>query len=486
MAKKDSKESPKKSQKSLKHSEKAPLTLDYNNLTAEALGEGIGLTANDLTKVKKELALAAKDFLARQSQGKLPFTELPADKIIPKQCLKLAENGRKKFDTVVVLGIGGSALGSNAVYTAIGPKNKPSAKQKWPKLVVADNIDPEGFSAILDGLDLSKSYFNVISKSGATAETMSQFMVIHDRLQKKLGRKAVADHLLVTTDPENGVLRKLVKSNGYTSLPIPPGVGGRFSVLTAVGLAPLAMAGVDIAGLLKGAELAQKDFQAPTNIALLFAGLNFLLTTEKKKGSLVMMPYSDALARVADWFGQLWNESLGKAVHLDGSPAGTGQTAIKALGVTDQHSQLQLYMEGPKDKAICFLGVESFRAEVPIPSIFKDHAELAYLGGHSLGEVLYFERLGTARALSENQRPNFSLTMPVVSPVSVGYLLQTLMLATVISGTLYGVDPLDQPGVELGKKFTYGLIGREGFSEMSQRYYKGFVDKEKYVVKGNI
>ena len=196
-----------------------------------------------------------------------------------------------------------------------------------------------------------------------------------------------------------------------------------------------------------------------------------------------MMPYADSLSRVADWFLQLWNESLGKAVHLDGSPAQAGQTAIKAVGATDQHSQLQMYMEGPRDKALCFLGVEAFRGDVSIPPIFKEYEALSYLGGHSMGELLSFERQGTARALAENGRPNLTLTLHKVGPAALGYLLQTLMLSTVISGTLYNVDPLNQPGVELGKKFTYGLMGREGFKDMAARYRKGLSAKAKYIVK---
>jgi glucose-6-phosphate isomerase len=314
---------------------------------------------------------------------------------------------------------------------------------------------------------------------------MSQFMIVHDRLLKAFGRDGVKSRLLVTTDPENGVLRKLAAAADWRTMSVPPGVGGRFSVLSAVGLAPLAMVGVDLAGLLAGARQAQEDFdrRGAAGAAALFAGLNHRMTVDKGRGSLVMMPYADSLGRVADWFGQLWNESLGKALKLDGSPAGVGQTSIKALGATDQHSQLQMYMEGPRDKTICFLGTESFRKEVPIPKIFKEYGELGYLGGKSLGALLNSERLGTARALAENGRPNFSLVIPKIGPETVGHLLQTLMIATVVSGTLYGVDPLDQPGVELGKKFTYGLMGRGGFGEMAELYAKGLSVDGKFIIK---
>ncbi|MDR2350588.1 MAG: glucose-6-phosphate isomerase [Deltaproteobacteria bacterium] len=464
------------------------LTLDYNNLTSEALGEGKGLDQEDLNELKGLLNAAHKDVEARYKKGSLPFMDLPKSQDTPKAARKLAEMGRKKFENIVVLGIGGSALGTSAIFTALKPLNHnglSTPKRSWPRLVVADNIDPEGFSAILEQLDLKTSFFNVISKSGATAETMSQFMIVYDQLRRTLGKSAIKDRLLITTDPENGVLRKIVDSEGFMSLPVPPGVGGRFSVLTAVGLAPLAMVGVNVTDLLAGAARAQEDARKPPpgNKAYAFAGLNYLLNVKKKKNALVMMPYSDALARVSDWFGQLWNESLGKATRLDGAPNPHAQTAYKAVGATDQHSQLQMYMEGTDEKTICFLGVENFRTQVNIPTIFKEHEELSYLGGHNLGELLNFERLGTARALTENGKANFGLILPKISTATVGYLIHTLEVATVASGSLYGINPLDQPGVELGKKFTYGLMGRTGFGEFRERYDKGFSNKKKYVVK---
>jgi glucose-6-phosphate isomerase len=462
------------------------LTVDYNNLTSEAVGEA-GLSPEELASLKEPLTAALKNVQERRKKGLLPFFGLPADRTVAKECAKLAKKGRKKYQDVVVLGIGGSALGAAAVFTALRPLNHnwlPDKKRGWPRLFVADNVDPEGFSALLETLDPQTTLFNVISKSGATAETMSQFMIAHDWLRRRLGKAALAENLLVTTDPENGVLRRLVETQGFPAIPVPPGVGGRFSVLTAVGLAPLAFAGIDVEALLDGAQQAVEDGLKPwaTNKAATLAGLNWLFATKKGRGSVVAIPYADSLARVADWFCQIWNESLGKANKLDGSPNLAGQTAIKALGATDQHSQLQIWMEGPQDKTIMFLGTEKFRTDLTIPAIFKEHEALAYLGGKTLGSLLDSELKGTARALADSGRPNLTLTLPTVSPQSVGYLLQTLEIATVISGQLYGIDPLDQPGVELGKKFTYGLMGREGHGEFLDRYNQGLRAKKKYIL----
>ncbi|MDR0882246.1 MAG: glucose-6-phosphate isomerase [Candidatus Adiutrix sp.] len=461
------------------------LTLDFNNLMAGAVG-GAGLEAADLAAIRDILTPAVKNVLTRYEKGQLPFMNLPFQPDEVRKYQALADN-LKKFDHLVVLGIGGSALGTRAVFNALkplGPNSPAGGKRAHPRLLIADNIDPESFLALLEGLDIRKTAFNVISKSGATAETMSQFLIVYERLRHDLGKTALKDHLIITTDPEGGVLRKIVDSQGLMSLPVPPGVGGRFSIMTAVGLAPLAVAGINIAEFLAGAGACQKEqtSEVMANKAFLFAGLNWFLTTRKKRSSLVMMPYADSLSQVSDWFGQLWNESLGKGHLLSGREAATGQTAIKAVGATDQHSQLQLYMEGPKDKTICFLRAENFRQNLPIPRLFEEYPELAYLGGHSLGELLNYEQRGTARALAESGRPNLTLSMPQISPASLGYLMQMLEVATVVSGALYKIDPLDQPGVELGKKYTYGLMGRDGFDDFKKNYDRTFRDDPEYVL----
>jgi glucose-6-phosphate isomerase len=462
------------------------LTVDWNGLASESVGPA-GLGPDDLAALKAPLAAALRDVLSRRKKGQLAFWDLPADRRLAQESKKLAAWGRKRFQDAVVLGIGGSALGTSAIFTALRPLNHnrlPDKKRGWPRLWVADNIDPEGFSALLETLDPETTLFNVISKSGATAETMSQFMIACGWLRRRLKKSALADHLLVTTDPESGVLREIAEAKGLKSWPVPPAVGGRFSVLSAVGLVPLAMAGVDVDGLLEGAAAAAEDGLKPAaaNKAAMLAGLNWLMAAKKGRGSLVLVPYADSLAKVADWFIQLWNESLGKAKKLDGSPNAAGQTALKALGATDQHSQLQLWMEGPQDKTLMFLGVENFRSDLAIPALFGEHEALAYLGGRTLGSLLSNELKGTARALAESGRPSLSLIIPAVSAQAVGYLIQTLETAAVISGSLYGVDPLDQPGVELGKKFTYGLMGRAGFGDFLKRFEQGSRARKKHLL----
>ena len=461
---------------------------DFNNVMADVLGSKAGLSRAEVDELKPTLTAAHKDLMDRRKSGELPFYDLPFQTKDLRKLRRSAEEIRKRVDNFVVLGIGGSALGTRAVFRALRPLTHnmvARSKRRFPKLFVADNVDPEGIAAMLNLVDPRHTVFNVVSKSGTTAETMSQFMVVYDQIRRSLGKSSLREHIVLTTDPEQGLLRSLANDQGYQTFETPPGVGGRFSVLTPVSLLPLAVAGVNVAELLRGAAAASETCTRAAfwnNPAYLFAALSYALRQRKGRSILVMMPYADALAEVADWFNQLWAESLGKRLSTDGRVVKAGQTPVKALGATDQHSQVQLYMEGPQDKVIVFIGVKAYRIEVKIPALFKEEKDLAYLGGHTLGELIQAEQAATAKALARAGRPNMTLTLPKVTPASLGYLLYLLEVATVASGYLYDINPLDQPGVEMGKKYTYGLMGRPGFASLKTEYQKGPSPKKKYIV----
>jgi glucose-6-phosphate isomerase len=247
---------------------------------------------------------------------------------------------------------------------------------------------------------------------------------------------------------------------------VPSNVGGRFSVLSAVGLLPAAVVGIDIMDLLDGAQQMAERCRTPVlieNPAGLLATLLHQADSEQGAPIHVMMPYSDRLRSLAAWFQQLWAESLGKAEDRQGNQVNVGPTPVPALGATDQHSLLQLLMEGPRDKVVLFLSAGPGEDQVPIPSIRKEHPALSYLGGHSLYELLETERRATMEALRQKGRPNLCLELESLTPRAIGELIMLLEIATAFAGALYGVNPLDQPGVELSKELTYGLLGREGY-----------------------
>ncbi|MBI3247888.1 MAG: glucose-6-phosphate isomerase [Deltaproteobacteria bacterium] len=437
--------------------EEMTVRLDVNGMMASMLGEA-GIREEALAALQPRLQAADAALQHARQSGTLPFYDLPYQDISGVQTL--AEAVRQECDALVVLGIGGSALGTRALAQAL----LPPFTVRTPALHVADNIDPASFGALLDSLDLSRTVFNVISKSGETAETMAQFLIVRQLLQEKLGADAVRRHIVVTTDAKSGYLRPLVNREGWRDLIIPAGVGGRFSVFTPVGLFPAAVAGIDIEELLAGAagmDTRCRGTEIWRNPALLFAALQFI----SAKPIIVMMPYSDALAEVSEWFCQLWAESLGKEKDRQGNTVQTGQTPVRALGTTDQHSQVQLYTEGPNDKVLVFLRVTDPGRELTIPEGYPEVEGLHYLSGAGLGSLLRHEQRATEIALAKTGRMSCTFTLPAVNAFTLGQLLYLLEVATAVAGELYDVNAFDQPGVEEGKRLTYGMMGRAGFAE---------------------
>ncbi|MFH1147207.1 MAG: glucose-6-phosphate isomerase [Pseudomonadota bacterium] len=465
------------------------IRLDFSYAMSDFVTPDHGISRESIESLKSRIVSVHKEIMAKREQNLLGFYDLPYGE---KDASKLAKAGRrigKSCRNFVVLGIGGSALGGMALHRALNhPQHNllpESARKGKPRILFADNIDPDGFNGILDLLDPEETIFNVISKSGGTAETMSQFLYIRDKLTRKLGKESHRSHVLITTDPEKGNLREIADREGYERFQVPPAVGGRFSALSAVGLLPAAVVGIDVVSLLAGARDMDGRCKNPNvwqNPAYMNGTMYYLADVEKKKNIVVMMPYADSLYSVADWFRQLWAESLGKKLDLKGKPVWTGQTPVSALGATDQHSQLQLYMEGPNDKIITFLVVEKFRTKVAIPRAFRDMKGLAYLGGHSLNELISIEQKSSEVALTRNNRPNNTIVLPEINPFTIGQLLMMLEIQTVFAGGLYGVNPLDQPGVEEGKQFAYGLMGRSGFEEKRAEFEARPKKNEKYFI----
>ena len=439
--------------------------IDYTNMMAPGVRGGI--TEAEWKSAQSLFDTARHGFAKRQEAGELGFLELPGNRELHEESVDFAKRTRGRFDDVVVLGIGGSALGPIALRTAL---KKPQynlldagERDLRPRLHVLDNLDPATVGGLLERVvKLERTLFIVTSKSGGTAETMAQYLVIRESVEKN--RLEPKDHIVFVTDPQKGALRLLARQEAIPALEIPPSVGGRFSVLSPVGLLPAALIGIDTAGLLAGAaDMARRcaTEKLSGNPAGIFATLQFLADDKHGKHVHVLMPYSDALRDMAAWFVQLWAESLGKA--RDGGRH-VGPTPVAALGATDQHSQVQLFMEGPEDKTVTFIAAPA-RDDVEIPTLHPRVPELSYLGGHKLGEVLDIERRATAGALATRGRPNMTIALDAVDAEHVGGLFMLFEIATIYAGALYGVNPLDQPGVELGKQFTYAMLGRGGFDD---------------------
>jgi len=452
------------------------LRLDYNYLMAEAVGDDQGIREIDLDFVRKRAGRFARDISRKRKAGELAFLRLPYDRPVQDKVAAVAQEVRARFRNLVVLGIGGSALGTSALQQALHPWLYNVYPEKGcPRLFVLDNIDPRFVADVMDVLDPSETAVCVVSKSGSTTETLAQYMIFKRWMEEVEGR-AYKEHFFFITDPEKGPLREIAEKEGYVSFPVPPGVGGRFSVLSAVGLFPAACVGLDIHGICEGAARMDSICRVDSmeeNPALLYAALMYLMVIRKKKNIHVMLSYSNRLYGLTDWYRQLLAESLGKRFDEDGKEVHVGPTPIKALGVTDQHSQIQLYVEGPKDKVITFLKVEDHGANLTVPEGVEDHPALKFLEGHSLAEIMEAERVGTEFALKKAGRPSCTITFPRVTPFTVGQYIILKELAVTVMGRYFKVNPFDQPGVEEGKAAAFALLGREGYEEKRKEIVEG-------------
>ncbi|MGI6372291.1 MAG: glucose-6-phosphate isomerase [Caldicoprobacterales bacterium] len=467
--------------------EKMRITFDYNNMMSEFVGDE-GIEWSQLEALEPTLKKASLAMNEKRKAGQMRWRELPynQDEIV-QDILETADGIKKRFDNFVVLGIGGSALGPIAVQQALNHMyyNELSKEERGgcPRLYVIDNVDPQRMKELFDVIDIEKTMFNVITKSGSTSETMAQFLIVTSLLKEKVG-DSYRDHIIATTDREKGSLIKIARDEGFKTYYVPEGVGGRFSELSPVGLLAAAVCGIDIEEMLAGAAYMDEIASQPDpykNPAYMAATLQYLAMKAGKNIS-VMMPYVDSLKYMADWYAQLWAESLGKRYDLEGNEVFVGQTPVKALGVTDQHSQVQLYTEGPFDKVITFLGVKEYKCTVEIPNGYQDHPAVSFLAGHTLNELIHAEQMATEYALLKAKRLNRTITLPEVNPFTVGQLLYFLEVETAFAGELLGIDAFDQPGVEEGKNATYALLGRSGYEEKKEELDSRPKKNSKYIL----
>ncbi|MEC7183217.1 MAG: glucose-6-phosphate isomerase [Bdellovibrionota bacterium] len=392
---------------------------------------------------------------------------------------ELREDSKRVFEKFkhkkyfVQVGIGGSSLGSSTLVEALGLRDKKK------KIFFLDNIDPEQVYDILKSIQLKETLFYFVSKSGGTAETLAVFSLVLDQLKLEgVHEEEWKESIVCATDPESGALRKIIKRHKLDSLTIPPNIGGRFSAFTPVSYLPALFVGIDIDLLCLGAS---KVKEALLNEELrdndLFRSAFYLknLKDLKKINQTVFMPYSSKLKLLSSWFVQLWAESLGKKNSSSQKNVHEGLTPIPAYGATDQHSQLQLFMEGPRDKCILFVEVESFQHDFKLKSPFEEWP-FSKLNPHSLSDLMDAEFRGTLKGLDEEGRPYIRITIPSLNEETLGAMILFFQSLTVFMGLLLEVNPFDQPGVELGKKFSFDFL--ETKREKKKNYYfdKGLTD----------
>jgi glucose-6-phosphate isomerase len=428
------------------------IEINFSNMMVDLIGTN-GIAKSSIKNFGSRIQDSHKQIKDR-AYPELTFIDLMSQDT--SEIKKAAKYIRKTSDNFLLIGIGGSALGPRAILDSISPFHN---LRKKPRVFIYDNVDPGTLNHILSIIDLKKTSVNIISKSGSTAETAASFMILWDKMKKMLGKEALK-RFIITTDPEKGNLRRIVHENGLMSLSIPPGVGGRYSVLSPVGLLLAEVIGINSEELLKGARDIHKKCSQPDiwkNPAYLFGILLHLMDKQKKRSINVMVPYADSLKPLSEWFCQLWAESLGKE--------NKGLTPYPSSGTTDQHSQLQLWIEGPQDKVIIFIRISDYGFDIKIPKVFKGIEGLSYLSDHTLSELIKAEEEATELALVKAGRPNMSITIPQIDAYHLGQLFHFLQIATAFTGFLSEINPFNQPGVEEGKNLTYGMMGKKGFAE---------------------
>lgn len=428
-----------------------PLRIDDARMMAAAVPSG--MTPTEWNELAIRFGDVHAAVAAERAAGRYGFLELEAQADEFRRVREFVARLPIPYTDVVVLGIGGSALGAIALRTALG------AYGDVPRLHVVDNVDPGTFAALRERLALDRTLWCVISKSGSTVETLAQYGIVRAWL-RNIGL-AATKHLVFVTDPSTGPLRAIATRDGLAAFAVPPNVGGRFSVFTPVGALPAALAGYDVQELLAGAQAMRDRCDTPTlgdNPAGLLATLLWRAHQRAGQGTHVMMPYSDALQAIAPWFVQLWGESLGKR-DAGGLPA--GPTPVGARGATDQHSLLQLLMEGPADKVVAFVRVGAHPIDITVPADGDVPEAAAFMRGRTLGTLLDAEADATARALVSAGRPSLTITVDRADAHGLGELMMCLMIATVYAGALYRVNPLDQPGVETGKRLAKEALTKQ-------------------------
>ena len=375
---------------------------------------------------------------------------------------------RDRFEYFIVLGVGGSALGAKVIFNSLcsSVHNMLSKEErKVPKFFVLDNIDPVEIDEYLSVIEPEKTLINVVSKSGTTTETMMHFLTFYEKIKKCVGEKNVNEHFVFITDKKQGILHELEISENIKSFYIPAGVGGRFSVLSPVGLLPACMLGLDINKLIDGARQMQIRCQSEKdNPAFDKAVLEYILN-KKGVNIVVTIPYSSKLKEFSYWYAQILAESIAKEIDRNGNKINCGLTPVSALGATDQHSQLQLYMEGPEDKLIVCVKVNQFSKNLQCSSDAFNLKELQHLKNVEFGKLINAERKSTLCGLANRGVPYIEIEIEKIDEFALGQLFMLSMYEIAYLGELYNVDAYNQPGVEFGKKVTLAALGVDKYKD---------------------
>ena len=422
------------------------LQLDINGTLGKVITPSLGIPEQEFATMRNTLKHYGADILREREEGKHEWAHSPYEKNVVQQVEELARNLRKeRIDTILWIGIGGSSLGPRVIKEVF-------ESAETPELVILETIDPAVLLEEFKLLDFERTLVVMASKSGGTLEPMSLFFLVWEKMKAALGEKA-ASRMVVITDPGEGLLHEIALRENFATLPLAPGIGGRFSIFTPIGLLPMALLGADIGAFVRGAkemDTVCQEENIDVNPAALLATVQFMLDTKRNYPIRVIMPYAQRLQSFARWEQQLLAEILGKTEAY-------GPTPLASIGTQDQHSMLQQWMQGRRLHWHLFIR-ETEKERLLLPEIREE--SLAYLSGKSFGQLLDAAFEGTAQSLTAAKRPHATITLPRLDEYHLGQLFFFLMMEVIFLGKLYRVDPYGQPGVEMGKKIAKDILSR--------------------------
>ncbi len=446
--------------------EPCPITIDHTLAMAEVVGAANGLSPAELSALEPRLQQVEALIQTWRQDGTAGFCALPYDRTLAPEIKALAKQLKEWCRDALVVGLGGAAIGVRALRQALlHPSHNffPLGRRQYhSRLFLADNIEPDSLYGMLDSLELKRLAVNVISLSGETPETLALFLFIYQILANRLGAAQAKESCVLTTAAGKGGLRRLADKEGFPLLTVPTGVHGGFGILSAMGLFPAALAGIDINGLLAGARFMDQRLQdAPLreNPAYQLAACYYLASQAKGRPVHLILPYADSLLGLADWWVHLWSTSLGKQYDREGRRVNAGITTVRGRGAADQHTLLPYALEGPNTMVVTFLEVESFQHQITVPPALPGAEDLTYLHGRTFGQLLAADKQAAAGLLAESGRPSLTIRLPAVNAFTIGQLIHLLQMTTLILGGLLGIDPMSQPRLAEIRRTTGGLLG---------------------------
>lgn len=450
------------------------LNLDFTNCLSESIGATHGLTKSEVDTLIAKFPKHHENIDELRATGESGFFDLPYQDTTELKALIKKHHGQ--WDNLVIIALGGSVLAPQSLFKALTNSQHnlldAKARAKAPKVFFLTNPDPKAANELLEVLDLKKTLFQVITRSGVTPETMGLTLWLLETLKKKAGKAAVSEQVVFTTEPTKSPFMEIAKQEKIATLPTALNLTGRYGILGNQSLFMAGLCNLKVDELLKGGADMDKRCRhgdPHKNPAYMHSLLHYLLTRKRRKTMHVTFSFSNRVHAIGEWYNHLCSVSLGKMLNRKGKAVHVGPSPVAALGAFDGHGQQQLFCEGPFDKVITFITVKDHGASATVPTAYPKLEAAPYLKESSFNQLLDYSYWGAEQHVTAAGRPNLTLHLDTVDEAHIGGLVYLLQLSTAMSAELYGIDPFDQPGVEHGKAASFAQLGRAGFEDLAKR-----------------